>query len=93
LEPAGAGLDKVVVGALHRGPRREAPLTAWPLVCGSIVAERTRAIRFSEGVLGVEVPDTGWKRELQNLAPRYLASLNRYAGTKIDRIEFITRQP
>jgi predicted nucleic acid-binding Zn ribbon protein len=92
LERASAGLEKVVVGALHRGPRSEAPLSAWPLVCGSVVAGRTRAMKFSERVLSIEVPDIGWKRELQNLAPRYLATLNRYSGTKVERIEFIIRQ-
>lgn len=56
------------------------------------MAERTRAVNFCEGVLSVEVPDAGWKRELQALAARYLAALNRYAGTKIDRIEFVIRQ-
>jgi aspartyl/glutamyl-tRNA(Asn/Gln) amidotransferase C subunit len=40
----------------------------------------------------VEVPDAGWKREMQGLAPRYLAVLNRYAGQKVERIEFVIRQ-
>jgi predicted nucleic acid-binding Zn ribbon protein len=93
LEPAGAGLEKIVTGALHRAAPGEAPLTAWPLACGSVVAERTRAVKFSDGVLSVQVPDIGWKRELQILSPRYLSALNRYAGTKIDRIEFVIRQP
>jgi hypothetical protein len=57
-----------------------------------VVAERTRALEFSNAVLRVEVPDAGWKREMQNLAPRYLATLNRYAGQKVERIEFVLRQ-
>ncbi len=93
MQPAGAALEKLVADAVHRAPRDEAPLMAWPLACGSLVAERTRAFKFCDGILSVDVPDAGWKRELQNLAPRYLAALNRYAGTKIDRIEFVIRQP
>jgi hypothetical protein len=92
LEHAGAGLEKIVLGSLRHAPQGEAPLLAWPLVCGSAVAERTRALEFSDTVLRVEVPDSGWKREMQGLAPRYLAALNRYAGQKVERIEFVIRQ-
>jgi len=42
-------------------------------------------------VLRIEVPDAGWRAELQSLAPRYLAALNRYAGESVQRIEFVTR--
>jgi len=56
------------------------------------VAERTRALEFADSVLRVEVPDAGWKREMQGLAPRYLAQINRYAGQKVERIEFVIRQ-
>ncbi|MGB8597768.1 MAG: DciA family protein [Candidatus Sulfotelmatobacter sp.] len=92
LEQAGTGLEKIVVGSLRRVPQAEAPLLAWPLVCGSVVAGRTQALEFSNSVLRVEVPDAGWKREMQSLAPRYLATLNRYAGQKVERVEFVIRQ-
>jgi hypothetical protein len=92
LEQAGAGLEKIVLGSLRHVPRNEAPLLAWPLVCGSKVAERTRALDFADAVLRVEVPDAGWKREMQSLAPQYLATLNRYAGQKVERINFVIRQ-
>ena len=92
MEQAGAGLEKIVMGSLRRVPQGQAPLLAWPLVCGSAVAERTRALEFVGAVLRVEVPDAGWRRELQGLAPRYLAQINRYAGQKVERIEFVIRQ-
>jgi Dna[CI] antecedent DciA-like protein len=92
MEQAGAGLEKIMVSSLRHVPPAEAPLLAWPLVCGSAVAERTQAVAFADAVLRVEVPDAGWKREMQNLAPRYLATLNRYAGQKVERIEFVIRQ-
>jgi hypothetical protein len=91
VEHAGAGLEKIVLDSLRRMPPDETPLLAWPLVCGSVVAERTRALEFSNAVLRVEVPDAGWKREMQSLAPRYLATLNRYTGQKVERIEFVIR--
>jgi hypothetical protein len=92
LEQASAGLEKIVVGSLRRLPQAEVPPLAWPLVCGSAVAERTRALDFANAVLRVEVPDAGWKREMQSLAPRYLAAFNRYAGKQVERIEFVIRR-
>jgi hypothetical protein len=91
MEPAGAGLEKILADSLRRMPPTEAPLIAWPLVCGSAVAERTRAVSFGGGVLRIEVSDAGWKRELQALASRYLATINRYVGQPVQRLEFVLR--
>jgi Dna[CI] antecedent DciA-like protein len=82
-------LEKVLAGSMRRVPRNDAPALAWPLVCGSAVAERTRAVTFAAGILRVEVADAGWKRELQALAPRYVAMINRYSGQTVSRIEFV----
>ena len=92
MEHAAEALEKIVTNSLRRVPPGEAPVLAWPLVCGSVVAERTRALEFVNSVLRVEVPDAGWKREIQGLAPRYLAALNRYAGQTVERIEFVIRR-
>lgn len=89
MEHAGAGLEKVVAGALRSVPADEAPVLAWPLACGHKVAERTRALSCTNGVLRVEVPDIGWRNELQALAPRYLAAVNRYVSQSVKRIEFV----
>jgi len=67
-------------------------MLAWPLACGSAVAARTRALEFSKGILQVEVADTGWKRELEALAPRYLAVINRRVAQNVSRIEFVVRK-
>jgi len=89
LQQAGSDLERIVVQSLRQAPRAQAPLMAWPVVCGSAVAERTRAIQFLDGVLRVEVADHGWKSELQALAPRYLAAINRYTVEIVRRIEFV----
>jgi hypothetical protein len=83
------GLEKVVADSLRRMPVADACLSAWPLVCGSTVAERTRALDFVDGVLRVEVADAGWRRELQALAPRYVAAINRYTTESVQRVEFV----
>jgi len=89
LQQANVGLERIVIQSLRQAPPAQAPLLAWPLVCGSAVSERTRALSFEDGVLTVEVADFGWKRELQNIAPRYLAAINRYTAASILRIEFV----
>lgn len=89
MERAGASLEKIVAQSLRHVPPEEAPLLAWPVVCGSAVAERTRALGFADGVLRVAVADAGWKFELQALAPRYVATINRYTTGIVRRIEFV----
>jgi Dna[CI] antecedent DciA-like protein len=93
LEHAAAGVEKLVTQSLRKSPPAEAPLLAWPFVCGSAVAERTLALNFADGVLRVEVADAGWKSELQALAPRYLATINRYSPEAVRRIEFVVASP
>ena len=92
MERASAGLDKLVAHALRKAPANSRPELAWPLACGSVVAARTRTLGFEGGVLRVEVPDAGWRRELQGLAPRYVAHLNRVAGVEVCRVEFVVRE-
>jgi predicted nucleic acid-binding Zn ribbon protein len=89
LEQASSGLEKIVAQSLRLAPPSQAPLMAWPVVCGSAVAERTRAVGYEDGVLRVEVAGQRWKAELQSLAPRYLAVINRYTTEAVRRIEFV----
>ena len=75
--------------AVRRLPPEESPLLAWPLACGSDVAEKTRAVSFAEGVLTVEVPDAGWKSQLFSLTLQYKSLLKGYTGQEIERINFV----
>ena len=93
VQQAGSDLERIVEQSLRQAPPLKAPLMAWPVVCGSAVAERTRALSFVDGVLRVEVPDAGWRSELQTLAPRYLAVINRYTTQAVRRIEFVVSRP
>ena len=89
MEQAGSGLEKIVAQSLRQSPAAEAPLMAWPIVCGSTVSDRTRALSFVDGLLRVEVEGQRWKAELQQLAPRYLALINRYTAQTVRKIEFV----
>jgi hypothetical protein len=46
---------------------------------------------FADGILRVTVADAAWKRELQALAPRYVAAMNQYVGERVERIEFLVQ--
>jgi predicted nucleic acid-binding Zn ribbon protein len=91
VEAITSTLERIVGKSLRAAPQTNAPVLAWPVVCGSAVAERTRAIEFARGILTVEVPDAGWRAELQRLAPQYLAVINRYAAKSVNRIEFVVK--
>ena len=88
MQPAADGLQGILASSLRRAPAGEGPVLAWPLACGSRVADRTRAVGFAGGILRVQVPDAEWRRELQGLAAQYLAIVNRYSAEPVQRIEF-----
>jgi Dna[CI] antecedent DciA-like protein len=67
----------------------DAPLLAWPLACGSKIAERARALTFLDGTLTVAVPDETWRRQLQSFAMQYLSALNQISSAKVDRLDFV----
>jgi len=91
LNRASAGLESLISKALHRAPAEQSPLLAWPVACGSVVADRTRAMSFAGGVLRIEVADKGWQRELTALAGRYVAVINRYSAAHVERVEFVVK--
>lgn len=91
MNRASAGLEPIIAKALHRAPANESALLAWPIACGSAVADRTHPLSFADGILRVEVADAGWRRELANLAPRYLALINKYSAASVKRIEFVVK--
>ncbi len=66
----------------------EAVVTVWPLICGSRVASRTRALNFSRGQLTVEVPDASWRSELAGYMPHYLNQLRKTSGVAVERMRF-----
>ena len=93
MQPASSGFEKIVANSVRKAPAAEGPLLAWALACGHKVSARTRAVSFADGILQVEVPDLGWRKELQALAPRYVAQINRYVLEPVTRIEFVVKAP
>lgn len=93
MQPAAAAFERIVANSVRKAPAGQGPLIAWALACGHKVSERTQAVRFADGILQVEVPDLGWRKELQALAPRYVAEINRYVAETVKRIEFVVKPP
>ncbi len=90
MEPAGTGLAQVVAELLRGTSPEDAPVFAWPVICGSAVAARTRPLLFAGGVLRVGVPDQGWVTQLSELENRYVQQFNQLLGAgRVRRIEFI----
>ncbi len=89
MQPVAIGLQSIVIRSLRQAAPGEAPILAWPLVCGNSVSKRTRALDFTDGILRVEVQDAGWRSELQTIAAQYLAILNRYVNESVKRIDFV----
>ena len=91
MRHASSTLKKIFADALHREGGDNAPLLAWPLVCGSKVAERTSAIGYADGVLTVEVPDATWQQQLHSFDPQYLAALRQMSAQPVNVIKFVVR--
>jgi Dna[CI] antecedent, DciA len=91
MRHARTDLEKIVLDALKRVPelKQEAPVLAWPLVCGRMVAERTTAVSFAQGKLTIRVPDAAWRAQLMGFIPQYLAVLNRTSGEEVKQIDFV----
>ena len=89
MQQAGTGLQKMVAHVLRQTGAEQSALLAWPLACGSLVAEKTRAVSLEDHILRVEVADRGWCDQLKTLAPRYLATVNQYSSDRVLGIAFV----
>lgn len=89
MQHAGADLQMILARSLGRMPSKEAPVLAWPLVCGTAVADKTEALDFADGVLCVRVPDASWRTQLLGLVPQYLAAVNKFVNHSVRRIAFV----
>lgn len=82
-------LQQLVVDAVRKATAEDVPLLAWPLACGSAVAEKTRALGFAEGELTVRVPDAAWRTQLLSLTPEYLRQLRDITQGRVKRLRFV----
>ena len=88
MEPIRSDLRNIVNEILRAQPPEEAVVLAWPLVCGSEVAARSRAVSFADGKLTVEVQDANWRSQLISFAPRYVAVFAEVMGPLVKQVQF-----
>src|SRR5919201_1407215 len=95
MRPIRSDLEKIVLDALKRASelKQDAPLLAWPMVCGRLVAQKTQAVSFDQGKLTVRVPDAAWRAQLAGFIPQYMAALNRAGSGEVRQIDFIVKKP
>ncbi len=89
MESSRSDLHKIMSEALRNAPADQAPMLAWPSVCGASVAKKTKALDFTRGVLRVQVPDKAWGTELEALSDDYVRAINELVTKKVSRIEFV----
>lgn len=89
MEHGRSDLQRIFSDALQNASSEQAAIFAWPVVCGASVANKTRALDFSRGVLRVQVPDGAWRTELETLTGDYVRALNAMVVKKVSRIEFV----
>jgi predicted nucleic acid-binding Zn ribbon protein len=89
MQHARGTLRKIFADNVCSNAGHEAPLLAWPVVCGATVAEKTRALSFTDGVLVVAVPDMVWRNQLQQMYQQYLAGLTHVSGQQVQNISFV----
>jgi len=89
MQHARGTLGKIFADMVCSKAGDEAPLLAWPVVCGAVVAQKTRALSFVDGVLIVAVPDVAWRTQLQMMYQQYLAGLKQVSGQQVQNISFV----
>jgi hypothetical protein len=91
MHHARATLSRIYGKAVQDVAGDHAPVLAWPLACGSKVAQRTAALACVNGELAVRVPDQIWRNELQCFQDRYVAALNQVSRQKVKSIRFVPK--
>lgn len=89
MEQGRSELQRIFTDALKNAPADQAPVLAWPMVCGASVAKKTRALDFVRGLLRIQVPDKAWRTELEALSGDYVRAINFLVLKKVAKIEFV----
>ena len=89
MEHVRGTLRKIFAGTLKEESGEDGVLLAWPVVCGSPIAQNSRAVGYVDGRLTIEVPDAVWRRQLQGLKERYVAKMNEISPRPVNEIRFV----
>jgi len=84
-------IDKVIRSlGLSRNYDGWRVVSQWPEIVGKQIATKTRAIRFSEGVLYVAVKDAVWRQELAMRIGEILKTIHSYPfGRAVKQVRLV----
>ncbi len=79
--------------SLAKSLERLSPLdrlsTAWPVVAGHAIAERSSVSSLEAGTVSVTVSDPGWQAQLRSVAPQLQNDLARVSRVPLTAILFV----
>ena len=61
----------------------------WPRVVGPNIASHTRAVRFQQGILEVEVEGSAWMQELSLLKPQLIRKMNALGHAAVRELRYV----
>lgn len=86
------GMREILRGSLAKSLGSVTPLdklaTAWVVVCGKAMAERSEILSYEGGVVRAGVCDEGWMRHMVGMRGRLAVELAKIAGLTISEIHF-----
>ena len=64
----------------------------WPQIVGETLAQRSKAVRFEDGVLYIAVPDATWRQEMSMNMDEILRKIQQYPyGAVVKRLRLCMR--
>lgn len=88
MQSARNNLNALAARILKGAPAEDAVVLAWPLACGSTIAQRTQAFAYQNGILRVRVPDRSWQIQLEDFSPHYKAKILMLTGIDVECIRY-----
>lgn len=89
------GMRSLLRGSLARSLRTLTDAdrldAAWPVACGTAMAEHGEIVGFEAGVLAVLVEDAAWLGQMVTMRGQLAAEMSRIAGVAVREIHFERR--
>lgn len=86
------GMRELFRGSLGRSLRalreEDRLAAAWPVACGTTMAEHGTILGYHDGEVRVEVPDGRWLRQMSSMRRQLEPELARVAGVRVTKIHF-----
>jgi hypothetical protein len=61
---------------------------AWPVVCGAAMAVHGEIVGYRDGIVSLDVSDSGWMQQMMSVQGQLSGELGRIAGVRVTGIHF-----